>query len=270
MNTTTQAVFIPEVWSKQVQEFTRSRLVLANLVQRFDSEVANYGDRIHIPFDTELVANNKVQGVSVSYQNPTDTEVELIVNKHKESSFTVEDILKKQSHVDLMSRYTSSAGYAIAKVVDTDLAALATGFSQNFGTYNTAITTDVILDSIEALDLADVPMEDRHFVFRPDVKRDLLDISTYTSADFVDGRPVQSGMVGQLYGVNTYMSTNILKSGNNTSNMLFHRDALALAMQEDPRTQSDYDIDQLATKVVVDIIYGVLEVRDDFGIEVRT
>ena len=271
MNTTSQAVYIPEIWSKSVQEFTRSKLVLADLVQRFDSDVQGKGDVIHIPFNTELVANNKVQGVSVSYQNPTDTEVTLTVNKHKESSFTIEDILKAQSHIDLMELYTRDAGYAVAKAVDTDLAALATGFSQNFGTYNTAITTDVLLDAIEALDAADVPMEDRHFVFRSDVNRDLLDISTYTSSDFVSGRPVESGKLsGTLYGVSTHMSENILKSGNNTSNMLFHRDALGLAMQMEPRVQSEYDIDLLANKVVVDVLYGVSEVRDNFGIEVRT
>jgi hypothetical protein len=52
--------------------------------------------------------------------------------------------------------------------------------------------------------------------------------------------------------------------------MLFQRDALALAMQQEPRTQTEYDLDQLSDKLVVDVIYGVLEVRDDFGIEVRT
>ena len=271
MTVTTGDIFIPEAWSKSVQEFLRVNLVMANLVARFDSEVKGKGDTIHIPFTTELVANDKTAGVSVTPQNPTDTQVNLVVNKHKESSFFIEDILKAQSHVDLMEKYTSSAAYAVAKQIDTDLTALATGFSTNKGTYNTAITTDTLLDAIEVLDLADVPQTDRHFVFRSDVKRDLLDISTYTSEDFISGKPVESGQLsGMIYGVMTHMSNNILKTGNNTSNILMHRDALALAMQVAPRTQSDYSLKDLANLVVVDTIYGVIEVRDNHGVEVRT
>lgn len=271
MTTTTGAVFIPEVWSLSIQEFLRSNLVLADLVQRFDSEVAKFGDTVHIQSDTELSANNKVAGVSVSPQNPTESQVNLSVNVHKESSFFVEDILAAQANVNLMENYTKNSAYAVAKAIDTSLAALATGFSTSKGTYNTAITTDVLLDAIEVLDLADVPMTDRHFVFQPDVKRDLLDISTYTSSDFVSGNPVESGKVaGMLYGVQTHMSTNILKTGSNTSNMLFHRDALALALQKGPRVQSEYKLEDLGWLVVVDAIYGVIEVRDNHGLEIKT
>ena len=271
MTTTTQGVFIPEIWSKDIEEFVRSNLVLANLVKRRDSEVKAAGDTIHIQFDTELVANNKVQGLDVSPQAPTDTQVDLVVDQWKESSFEIEDILEAQANIDLMATYTGSAGYAIAKAVDTSLAALAAGFSQTKGAFNTAITTDVFLDSVELLDLADVPQTDRHFVFQPDVKRDLLDIATYTSSDFISGRPVESGKLsGSLYGVSTHMSTNILKAGTSTSNMMFHRDALALAMQKGPRVQSDYLTPALSWLVVADAIYGVKEVRDTFGVLVKS
>lgn len=270
MTTTTGDVFIPEVWSKKVIKEVESKLVLANLVDRYDVDVAKSGKSIHVPSVSNLVANDKVAGVEVSPQAPTETEVEISLDQHKESSFLVEDILKIQSQYDLMGAYTGKASYAIAKAVDSSLATLASGFSQTYGAYNTAITTDVVLDSIQALDDADVPQEDRHFVFRPDVKRDLLDLSTYTSKDFVGGTPVSTGMIGDLYGVKTYMSTNIVKSGNNTNNMLFHKEALALAMQEAPRVQSDYSLEDLGDLVVVDTIYGVKEMRDTFGVLVKT
>ena len=250
---------------------TRSALVLANLVNRFDRDVAEMGDTVHIPFDTELVANDKVQGVSTSPQNPTDTEVQLLIDQHKESTAVVPDVVMMEAHSDLRSHYQKNQAYAIAKAVDTSLANLATGFSQSVGTYNTAITTDTLLDGIETLDLADVPEEGRAFVFRADVKRDLLDISTYTSRDFVSGGPVESGkLAGELYGVKTFMSNNLAITGSNTSNMLFQRDALALGIQKSPRSQAFYNGDHLEWRTTVDVKYGVLEVRDNFGIEVRT
>lgn len=267
---TTGAVFIPEVWSGDLIKETRKKLVLGNTVHRYDREVTKFGDVIHVPNLSNLVANDKVAGVEVSPQAVTEGELQITINKHKEVSFVVEDALKVQADYDLMNEYTDQASYAISKVIDDDLAALASGLSQTFGTYNTAITTDVVLDSIEQLDLNDVPQEDRHFAFRPDVKRDLLDLSTYTSGDFINGKPVTTGEIGSLYGVATHMSTNLVKSGSNTNNMLFHRDAFALALQKAPRVQSDYETRSLGWLVVTDTMYGVKERRDAFGVLVKT
>jgi len=270
LTTTTSAEFIPEVWSKMVLKAVEDNLVLANLVTRLDADVKGRGDIIHIPNVSNLAANDKIAGSEVQLQAPTETSVTLTVNQHKESSFLVEDIADVQSQYNLMSLYTDKAGFAIAEAVDSSLAALASGFSQVQGTFNTAITTDVVLDSIQDLDDANVPQSDRHFVFRPDVKRDLLDLSTYTSKDFVSGGPVQSGMIGDLYGVSTYMSNNVLRAGSNTSNMMFHKEAMALAMQNGPRVQSENSIRDLGSIVVADALYGVIELRDTFGVLVRT
>ena len=79
-----------------------------------------------------------------------------------------------------------------------------------------------------------------------------------------------SGLVGRAYGADAFMSTQVAKAGNNTSNMLIHKDALALAIQRDFRTQSDYILQYLGTLVVCDVSYGVAELRDNAGIEVRS
>lgn len=267
---TTGAVFIPEVWSQDFIRETNPRLVMANLVKRYDREIAKMGDTIHIPTITNLSANDKVAGLPVSPQAVTETEVLLTIDKHKETSFVIEDALKVQSDADLMREYTETAGIAQSEAVDDDLAVLAASLSQTFGTYNTAMTTDVILDSIEQLDLNDVPQDDRHFTFRPDVKRDLLDLATYTSKDYTSGDAVRTGLVGDLYGVATYMTTNMVKSGSNTNNMLFHRHAFALGMQKNPRVQSEYSLRDLGWLTVFDCMYGVKERRDNFGVLVKS
>lgn len=270
MTTTTQAVYIPEIWSKEVLKATEKKLVLANLVMRLDGEVANGGDTIHIPNLSNFTANDKISGVQTSPQATTEGEITLNVNLHKEVTFILEDIAKIQSSYDLMGMYTEKAGYSIGEAIDTSLAALAAGFSQTKGTFNTAITTDVVLDSIELLDLADVPMDQRYFVFQPDVKRDLLDIDRYVSMDFTSQKGVETGMIGELYGVKTYMSTNILKSGTSTSNMLFHKEALALALQKNVNVVSEYSVADLGWRTTAHAIYGVTETRDDHGVLVKT
>ena len=217
------------------------------------------------------MANDKVSNVPVSFQANTETKVIISIDQHKETSFLLEDITELQSKQDKMAHYTDAASTAIARAIDTSLAALAVGFAQTTGVYNTAITTDVVLNSIELLDLADCPEDDRSFVFRSDVKRDLLDLNAYLSSDFVGGRPTETGTIGKLYGVDTYMSNNLVFTAcTNRNNMLFHKDALALAMAQQPRAQAEYSVSQLGHELVVDTVYGVREMRDLFGVLVRT
>lgn len=270
ITTTTSDVFLPEKWSTDIMRATESNLVLAKLVHDYSSMVSDNGKQIHVPNLSNLTANDKVAGSRVSFQAPIETNVDIDINVHKEASFLVEDIVKVQSNVDLNSEYTSKAGYALAKAVDSSLASLAASFSQTKGTYNTAITTDVILDSIQLLDDADVPEDDRHFVMKPKTKRDIIDITTYISNDFVNGKPVETGKIGMLYGVNTYISTNIYNSGTSTNDMMFHRDAMGIAMQKSPRTKSDYSVPDIGYRVVTDTIYGFSEMRDDHAVLVKT
>lgn len=246
-------------------------LVLASRVWRHDDAVSEFGDTLIIPQISQLEANDKVQNIDVNLQAPTEAGITLLVNKHKESSFVIEDKLSRQAKYNLLNVYKDQAAKAIARSADSDLAGLFSGFSQTTGTYNTAITTDVILDAIELLDNADVPQTERYFCFRPDVKRDLLDLATYTSKDFVGGdSPVRTGIIGDLYGVETAMSTNLVKTGNNTNNGLFHKEAISMAWQLKPRMQMQYDLLKLGTVCVADSMWGTIETRDTYGVLIKT
>jgi len=269
LTVTTSANFIPEKWSTDIMRATESNLVLANLIHDYSGLVKDNGDTIHVPNLSNLTANDKVAGADVSFQAPTETAIDISIDTHKEASFKLEDITKIQANVDLNAEYTNKAGYALAKAIDSSIAALAASFSQTKGTYATAITTDVILDSILLLDEADVPFDDRHFVMKSSTKRDIIDITTYTSNDFVNGKPVETGKIGMLYGLNTYISENIYNSTTSNNNMMFHRDAMGLALQKAPRTKADYNVASIAWEVVTDTIYGVAEMRDDHAVLVK-
>lgn len=284
INTTSHNIFNPIIWSKETIRAFEATLVLGDKVNRSrDGEVKQFGQSIKMNTISNLQAFDKVNNTSVALQDPTESQVTLSVDKHKYAAFLVEDMEKVQANVDLMSEYTSKAGYAVKKAFDTDLANLATGFSQNEGTYNTALTEDALLDSVETLDLADVPQNDRCWVLRPEAVRDLRDIDDYTRYDGTgyagqfasgtlgDGSKIRpNGLVGMLYNAPIYMTTQIAKTGNNISNMYFHKDALAAAVQMNPRVQSDYKLEYLGYLTVVDMLYGVVELRDNAGLELRS
>ena len=78
---------------------------------------------------------------------------------------------------------------------------------------------------------------------------------------------VLTGNIGNIYGYSIDVSTNV--DGTNAAghdNAMFHRDALACVTQIQPKVMSDYDINYLASKVVAQQLWGVLEIRDDHGV----
>jgi hypothetical protein len=282
MDVTTGNVFRPDIWSKELTREFEASIVLADKVSRFDQDVATKGKSVYIPNLSNLNALDKIANTSVTLQAPTETAINLLINKHKYVAFMVEDILAAQSQYSLLAEYTKKSGYALRKALDTDIANLATGFSQTAGTYNTTITTTATLTAVQALDDADVPQSERVFVLKPHAVADLRTIADYTRYDgtgFAGGAAKGSlgngsqlrpnGLVGELYNAEVYMSTNIAASGTSISNLYMHKEAIAAAVQKNIRVQSDTRIEHLGTLVVADILYGVIERRNAAGVEFR-
>ena len=130
-------------------------------------------------------------------------------------------------------------------------------------------------DMIQKLDDNDVPMESRVLVIPPSVRKDIMGIDRYVSSDFVGGRGVESGLIGNLYGVDIYVSSNvpvIEDAASNTSNtfdtrgaLLFHKDAIVHAEQMAVRSQSQFKQEWLSTLFTADTLYGVECYRPEAG-----
>lgn len=281
MTNTTGEVFRPEIWSKEIIREFEANLVIADKVWRFDQDVVSKGQSVEVPNLSNLVANDKTANTEVVLQSPTETSKVISIDKHKHAAFLVEDILAAQSSYNLLSEYTRKAAYAVKRAVDTDLANLATGFSNNAGTYNTTLTVAAVLTAVQTLDDADVPMNDRCFILKPHAVADMRTLSDYIRYDGTGyagghmtgaiggGETRPNGLVGTLYNAPVYMTSQIAQSGTSISNLYIHKEALALAMQKTPRVQSQYNLELLGDLVVCDTLYGVLETRDEAGLELR-
>lgn len=283
LTTTTSAVFIPEVWSAETLRAQEAALVVAPLVKRYDNLVKGRGDTVHIPEVSNLVANDKVANTDVTLQSPTESEKSISISNWKEASFLVEDIVKVQSNYDLMAEYTNKAGYAIAQVIDSDLLALWTTFTNPpVGAYGTDIGDNEIVGALQAVDEANAPLEDRFFVIKPSQKAAIMKLDKFVRADYLgqyqNPTPVKRGpnnryLWGEIYGTPVYYTTQVpVTAGtpDQTHNVLFHKEALALALQLAPRTQGTYWARSLGWLVTVDTIYGVAGLRGDHGVEVKS
>lgn len=277
ITTTTADKFIPEIWSAEVKRAVESNLVMANLVKRdFEGEIRQRGDTVHVVDISNLSVGTKSASTDVNYEAITEDKTSITIDTHQYAAFKLEDIVAAQSNTNLLTEYSNKVGYALAKKVDTDLLALYANLSQSVGAASTDITDTTLLAGIAYLDLADAPETDRAAVFHASQKAAFLAVDEFVryDANGIGGQqnPIIRGQFGELYGVRIFFSTNVTTTGSPAGdhNLLFHKEAFVLAMQKDIRIQSQYDIDALATKVVGDVLYGVKEYRDTFGVVVRT
>jgi len=301
---TEAATFIPEIWSDEIIASYEKNLVLANLVNRMPM-TGKKGDVIHIPKPTRGQANEKVENTVVKIQANTESEVQVQINKHYEYSRMIEDIVDVQALNSLRQFYTSDAGYALALQVDTHLADLALTLDNTAGASSsdtTAIksyyqvtastgaladyadsgtladlTADGVFDKalrnmIQKLDDQDVPMDGRSLVIPPSIRNTIMGIDRYVSSDFVAGQPVQNGLIGNLYGVDIYVTNNCkthtgtTKSG--TVMMLLQRDAFVFAEQMGVRTQTQYKQEYLGDLFTADTLYGTATLRKENAVAV--
>ena len=298
VNNTNAATFIPEIWSDEVIAAYKKNLVLANLVRKMSFK-GKKGDTLHIPKPTRGTATLKAANTAVTIQADVETEVQVLINRHFEYSRFIEDITEVQALASLRSFYTEDAGYALAKQVDDDLIALGKSFgdgdasdwvhsnayfidgTNGLSAYavDTVAAADIFTDAgfrklIQLMDDADVPMDGRKFAIPPSLRNAIMGIDRYNSRDFVDGRGVQNGQIGSLYGIDIFVSSNmpvIETDADNTAGgdvkaaMLFHTDTMVLAEQLGVRSQTQYKQDYLSTLYTADTLFGTKVVRPEAG-----
>ena len=299
---TTAATFIPEIWSDEIIAAYKNNLVLANAVNKM-SHVGKKGDTIHIPKPTRGSASAKAASTQVTLIAATESEVQVSIDKHYEYSRLIEDITDVQAQPSLRRFYTEDAGYALGKQVDSDLGALGKTFGDDNGSgsdwihsnsfyvdgangiaayaVDTVAVTDVFTDLafrelVKQLDDNDTPMDGRFLVIPPSVRSQIMGIDRYVSSDFVNSAPVQNGLIGQLYGVDIYVSNNlpvVETAGDNSASavdtvgaIMAQRDAMVLVEQMGVRTQTQYKQEYLGDLMTADTLYGVKTVRPESGL----
>ena len=226
----TGATFIPELWSDEIIAAYKQNLVMANLVSKMSFK-GKKGDTLHIPKPTRGAAALKAASTQVTLQAATETEIQVLVNKHYEYSRLIEDITETQALASLRKFYTGDAGYALAKQVDTDLIQLGRGAAGGNGTIaydkaviagdgttlytgsnESAITDAGLRKVIQTLDDADVPMEGRVLVLPPVARNVMMGLARFTEQAFTGevggGNTIRNGELVNVYGVKVYVSTN--------------------------------------------------------------
>lgn len=260
-------VFIPELWSDGIYRYFEKNLVFKPFFDDYSSLVQGRGDILHIPTVQEVATSTKAANTGVAYSVNTETSIDLQIDQHKYSAKLFEDIAMIQSNEQLFDKYAQSMAYGLAKAVDTEieLQLRSLGTTQTLAADNTLSNADVEA-ALGTLMSNDIPRDECAFFVNSLMYADLLNSKAFIAAGSSAGvgfgaenSAMMTGEVGMLFGIPVFTSS-LLSTAASTGDhvgYLVHKSALAVAVQQDIRVQSEYSVDYLGTKVVADIIYGV-------------
>jgi hypothetical protein len=304
------SAFVPELWTDEVIAAYKANLVLPQLVVTMPF-VGKKGDTIHIPRPVRGEASEKAAETMVVFIANQEGKSQYLIDEHWEYSRLIEDIVTVQASDRLRQFYTDDAGYALAKRVDTEIWTEASGFAGSDSTPTTAgsayskattgtpsagalvawdstangnagnasaLTDEGIRLIIQELDDNDVPSMGRVLVIPPVEKRKLLGIARFTEQAFTGeagaGNSIRNGRVGDVYGVEIYVSTRSPTVASTTGTvtqraaLLFQKDALVLIEQLRPRSQVQYKQEYLSDLYTTDVIFGTGLLRPEAGVAI--
>lgn len=305
--TRSNSAFIRELWTDEIIAAYKANLVMPQLVVNMPFN-GRKGDTFHVPNPTRGAASSKSSETQVTLIANQESTKQYLIDQHYEYSRLIEDIVAIQADDSLRAFYTDDAGYALAKQVDTHLhaegAKLAgadasptvegTDYSKavigsdgstvwnpaaNTNAGNAAALADAgIREIIRQLDDNDVPNAGRVLVIPPVEKKSLTGIARFTEQAFVGevggGNTIRNGMIGNLYGVDVFVSTNcptVADGGASTDQraaLLFQKEAFVFIEQLRPRVQTQYKQEWLGDLFTADTIYGKGVLRPEAGVPI--
>lgn len=140
------------------------------------------------------------------------------------------------------------------------------------------ITDEGIRLMIQELDDNDSPMAGRYLVLPPVEKKNLLGVTRFTEQAFVGevgmANSIRNGRVGDVYGVEVFVSTNCPTVADGASAvdqraaLLFQEEALLLIEQLRPRAQTQYKQEFLSDLFTADTLFGTGVLRPEGGLAI--
>ena len=275
-------------------------LIMGNLVSRnYEPVLGQAGDTVNVPIPPTLTANNIAEGGTVTTQNPSLGNAQIVLNTHAEATFLIPDVTKVLAVPDLVTTYMQPAVVAIAEKIERDLLNLYAGFTANspVGTAGAPLTEAVIDAAETALFSAKTPPGmNKYLVVSADSYSALRQIARFSEWNTTGEAGVNAliqGSVGRIKDFFIFRSQYVAQTGSGpvtTHNLGFARDAIGLVIRRLPqplpgtgaiaeyaelgnfgmRVVMSYQPSTLAQQFTVDVLYGAAILRNAFGVQMNS
>jgi len=229
--------FIPSLWSAKLNvKFYAASTFAAIANTDWQGDISGLGDKVIINNIPTITVNDYTIGGNLTYQAPTPSTLEMVIDKGKSFAFALSDVLVYQSQPNLMETFSNDASEQMRVAIDGDcwkrtvsLFLAAADSTGNYGAtagvksggYNlgtdlapvTLTATNVLQKLLElaaVLDEQNVPETDRWLVIDP-YTRTLLMQSNLAQAQFMGDSTsiVRNGLIGKIDRFNVYVSNQL-------------------------------------------------------------
>ena len=246
--------------------------IMKNLVKNYT--IAGGGESVEVPIYSAISAAAVAEATDLSNTAVNPTSVTITASEVGVMT-TLTDLARNSAPRNVAADIGRLFGEGIAKKMDQDLIALFDGFSTAVGDGTAAITAAGIFNAASTLRAAGLPLNECYAVLHPkiafDLKANLTNTFANPNAGDLQNEALRSGFIGQIAGVSVFESSNMSNTGNtgDYKGAVFHKDALALAMMQDIKIETQRDASLRADEIVATAVYGVGELHDSYGVELH-
>ena len=261
----------------EAQFVASEQSIMRNLVRNY--AITGGGKVVEVPVYGTVSASAVAEATDLSNTAINPTSVSITASEVGIMT-TLTDLARNSAPRNVAGDIGKLFGEAIAKKIDTDLTAKFDGFSQEIGDGTTALSPANIFNAVAILRKNAVPSTDMACVVHPlnayDLKAGLTNTFANANANDLANEALRSGYVGSLAGVKIFETSNMADTSDNFpgttgdyKGAVFHRDALALAMMQDIKIETQRDASLRADEIVATSVYGTGEIHDTYGVEIN-
>jgi HK97 family phage major capsid protein len=250
----------------------QEKSIMKNLVKNYT--IAGGGKSVEVPIYSAISASAVAEATDLSNTAVNPTSVTITASEVGVMT-TLTDLARNSASRNVAADIGRLFGEGIAKKMDQDLIALFDGFSTTLGDGTGAITAASIFNAASTLRSAGLPVEECSVVLHPKIAYDLKSGLTNTFAgvdtDDLVNEALRSGFVGTLAGMPIFETSNMANTGTtgDYKGGAMHKDALAIAMMQDVKIETQRDASLRADEIVATSVYGVGEIHDSYGVELH-
>lgn len=239
-NPSYSGTFIPTVWSSKLNAKFYAASVYGEIANTdWQGEISGMGDKVIINTAPTLTVANYTAGTTLSYQAPTPSSLELLIDKGKYFAFQINDVLEYQAKPSLLDMFSADAAEQMRIAIDSTVmyntifgaaaankgaTAGAKSSSYNLGTDAAPVTltaanvVQTVLELASVLDEQNVPESDRYLVIDPATRALLFQselAKAYSTGDSTS--PVRNGKIGAIDRFAVYVSNQLPKAAAGTA-----------------------------------------------------
>lgn len=268
--TTTYSTFIPEIWSKKLNQMLEKNCVMMQCVNKnWEGEISQQGDTVKIITPADVTVSTLTSD-NITYTSLAPKSQDLIIDQKKFFAFKIDDVAKVQSNMDIMEAHLVNAKKAIEEVQDSYLLAMHTDVTESntVGSESSPITLDksTIYEHFVKLSLALKNSDAVHtgvrpwVVINPNIESYLLQSPEFIKAYNVADETLRDGAIGRIAGMDVLVSTNLTDIDNKYYVLAGTNDAITFASQL-AKIESLRDKDSFSDLVRGLYLYGAKTVQ---------